>query len=154
MAKIISLGCDVAEIYHLYSKVHSSLFGPQSYRLVVAALTRKEGYAYVNCESSLEELQGRLAGLVADISGLEKVELSSRAASELRQGLLEYTQSLQMVMARLKGICHQLVEDKMGYRDASSMGHSRFNQDKVEYDRSIQHLERTGRRLNKLFSSY
>lgn len=154
MAKIISLGCDVAEIYRRYSNVHSGLFGAKSLRLIADALTHKEGYAYVNCERSLEELLDRLAGLEADISELEENELSSRAASDIRQALLEYTQSLQVVIVRLKGICHQLVEDERGYRGASAIGHSRFNRDKVDYDHCLQHLERTGTRLNKLFSSY
>ncbi len=89
MAKIISLGCDVAEIYSRYSDVHSALFGAKSYHLIVDAFTRKEAYAYVNCECSIKELQDRLAGLEADISGLEQNELTSRAASDLRRTLLD-----------------------------------------------------------------
>ena len=154
MAKIISLGCDVAEIYRCYADVHSALFGAKSYHLIVEAFTRKEGYAYANCECSLGELQDRLTGLETDISELGENELSSRAAADLRRVLLDYIQSLRVVIVRLKEICRHLVEDERGYREASATGHSRFNRDKVDYDHSIRQLERTGTQLNKLFSSY
>jgi hypothetical protein len=154
MARIITLGCEVADVYRRYAKIHSALFGASSYRLVVSALVRRGGYTYGKYVRSLDELRGRISRLEEDISGIGNDELSSRGAGELHRALLEYTRVLTLTIAGLTEMCRRLAENEKGYRNVAADGRSRFIQDKIGYDHAISELERVGLRLNKLFSTY
>ena len=154
MAKIISLGCEVALVHGRYSAINRALFGVSSYRLVVASRTGKEGSVYGKYERTLDELAGELAKLTTAISAIGEHEKRVRSGEQMRTTLLEYTQTLGDVIRGLSSICHKLGGNEKGYRSDSGKGPSPFNQDKIRYDQSRQQLERVGTRINKLFSSY
>lgn len=154
MAKIISLGCEVAHVHSRYRAIHRALFGLSSYRLVVASLTGREGGVYGKHERALEELEGELAGLAAAIAAVGEEEKGVRFGGQIRTTLLEYTRVLQEVIHSLRSICHRLGAGEKGYRGDSGAGPSRFNRDKIRYDHSRQQLERVGTRITRLFSTY
>ena len=154
MAKIISLGCEVADIHRRYSAINDALFGASSYRLVIHAMTGRMDATYRKYEHSLEELRTELSTLEGSILDAGKKERAPRAAEQLPQALIEYTRLLREVIDSLTVICQKLMEDDKGYREVSDAGGSPFSQDKIRYDYSIRQLERLGSRLNKLFSSY
>jgi hypothetical protein len=154
MARIISLGCEVAHVHGRYSAIHRALFGVSSYRLVVASLTGREVKIYREYERTLDELEGELAKLTTNITAIGEHEKRVRSAEQVHTTLLEYIQTLRDVIRSLGSIYHKLGEDEKGYRSDPGEGPSQFNQDKIGYDHSRQQLERVGTRINKLFSTY
>lgn len=154
MAKIISLGCEVADIYRRYTAVHGALFGVSSLRLVKNALIGKRRFPYAEYQTTLEELLGLLDDVERQISGCERSDLSFRRAEELQGMMLKYTAALAQVIAGLAGICRNLAQDEQAYRRADATGRSRFTQDKVDYDYALSELDNQGHKLNRLFSSY
>lgn len=154
MAKIITLGLEVAEIHRRYAGIHGTLFGASSFRLVIKALSGKGGEAYGKNHQALVELLGLLEDLKRRISECGQHDRSVRGAHELQKALLDYCAALAKVIADLAGICHNLQQDESGYRAVDRAVHSRFNQDKVNYDYALSDLENQGGRLNRLFSSY
>ncbi|MES9903370.1 MAG: hypothetical protein ABW168_11935 [Sedimenticola sp.] len=154
MAKIIALGCQVADIHHRYSAIHNSLFGITSYRLAVAAMLGKTETTYREYEIVLDGLWNELDGMAEQVSHAATQERVSRGPDQLPQALVQYTHALHEAIAHLRNICHEHQKNKVGYRDIDTEGGSRFNQDKVAYDLAITKLEHLGTKLNKLFSSY
>lgn len=154
MAKIIRLGCEVADVYRQYAAVHSDLFGVSSFRLVKNLLTGRGRRSYVEYHRDLAELGGRLEDLESQISGCNRSDLSFRRAEELQAMMLKYSAALAKVIAGLNGICEHLARDEQGYRQVDTSGRSRFNQDKVRYDYALSELENLGNKLNRLFASY
>ena len=154
MAKIISLGCEVADIYRRYASVHGALFGLSSFRVLKNALAGKRRDTYEEHLATLEELRGLLMDVERRISECGRSDLSFRRAEELRDMMLSYTATLTRVVAELSGICTNLARDERSYRNVDAVGLSRFNQDKISYDRALSQLENQGTKLNRLFSSY
>ena len=154
MAKIIRLGCEVADVYRRYTVVHSDLFSASALRLLKNALTGKGRLAYADYRHTLAELLALLEDLERRIVGCDRSDLSFRRAEELQEIMLKYTAALAKVIAGLAGICNNLAQDEQGYREVDTAGQSRFNQDKVSYDYALSELENLGNKLNRLFSSY
>ncbi len=154
MAKIISLGLDVADIHRRYSEIHGNLFGASSFRLVIDALRGNSNESYASYHQSLVELLGLLEDLERCIGECGDGERSTRGAHQLQQALLDYCAALVKVIAGLAGICHSLEQDETAYRDIDAQGRSRFTRDKVRYDYALGDLEKQGNKLNRLFSGY
>ena len=153
MGSIINLGCDIAEIHHQYTAIHSALFGASSYRLVIAAMTGRTAKVYQEYLQILAQLQTRLAGLAAEITEVD-ASAAVHQADLLRGVLSEYATTLNSAIVSLREICAQLLQDEKSYRDIPEGGQSAFNRDKISYDRVLLELERLGRRLNQLFSRF
>ncbi len=154
MARIISLGLEVAEVHRRYAEIHGALFGAASFRLILQTLRGQGRKAFAEHHRSLVELLGLLEDLESRVEACEKSEQSSRGAHELRQTLLDYSAALIKVISGLAAICRNLERDEDGYRQTDEQGRSRFNQDKIRYDYAISELETLGGKLNRLFSSY
>ena len=154
MAKIITLGCKVADVHHRYAEIHGALFGASSFRLVIVALRGRRKRTYGEFAKTLDELENALEQLEAGIADPDKGEKAARAAGELESVLMEYTKTLQRCIVELRSICGNLKRDEETYRAPDGGGGSEFNRDKVRYDRLLSELERQGTKLNKLFASY
>ncbi len=153
MASIINLGCGIAEVHHQYAAIHSAMFGAASFRLAVAAMTGRIAKTYEEYLQTLQQLQTRLAGLAAQVPTAD-AGVSVHQADQLRGKLAEYTATLNNAITGLLGMCSQLLQDEISYRETPAGGQSAFNRDKVQYDRVLLQLEQLGRRLNQLFSSF
>ncbi len=154
MAKIISLGCEVAGVHQRYAAIHSALFGAASFRLLISALTGRARQNFARHHRALVDLLGRLEDLEQGIINIDHSERATRGADELQDVLLSYIRALLKVISGLAGMCGQLEYDEQAYRDVDASGSSRFNHDKVQYEYALHELERWGSRLNRLFSSY
>ena len=154
MGSIIDLGCDIAEIHHQYSAVHSSLFGASSYRLVIAAITGRTARTYQGYLQTLDNLETRLSTLASQVPNAEAGVAVAHHARQLREVLSDYISALDSAILSLRRICVQLLQDEESYRNVPPAGHSAFNQDKIEYDRVLLQLEKLGRSLNQLFSRF
>jgi hypothetical protein len=99
-------------------------------------------------------LKQELLALQVDIGAIEPVEMAQRHREELQSALQGYVRGLLDAMERLEGISQGLSEGGDGYRQVDDSGHSRLQQDKIEYDYAIRELETLGSRLSQLFSSY
>jgi len=91
MAKIIRLGCEVAEVYRQYSGVHKALFGASSLRLVVDTLTGKVRDTYTRHLHTLEDLSDQLSSLEADLRETDLNDHVPRGGDEPQKVLAEYT---------------------------------------------------------------
>jgi hypothetical protein len=148
MAKIITLGCEVADVHRRYAAVHSALFGASSFRLVIDALAGRAPRTFERHRQTLEMLQARIAALAEEIEGLGADDRLPRGGAELSSALLEYAHSLAETIGRLYGICGALREDEPAYRLAASGQPSRFDQDRIGYDYASRHqAEQAIRRL-------
>jgi Mg2+ and Co2+ transporter CorA len=154
MAKIISLGCKVADVHQRFSTVHSALFGASSYRLVIHALIGRSRIQYGAYVKTLTELLEELSELETQIGAESQKNSIVRGSDLLPQVLAQYTHKLTDVINQLIDICHQLKTDETDYRKINADGHSYFNDAKIEYDHALSRLEHLGGKLNKLFSSY
>lgn len=154
MAKIFSLGCEVAGVYRQYAAVHSELFGVSSLRRLKNALSGKGCPPYAEYRQTLVELGDRLADLENRISGCEGSDLSFRRAGELQEMMLRYSAALARVIAGLAGICAQFAQDEAAYRQLDRSGRSHFSQDKISYDYALSELEILGNKLNRLFTNF
>ncbi len=154
MAKIISRGCEVADVRQSDAAIHSALFGAASFRLLINALTGRGRQNFERQHRALVDLLGELEDLEREIINIDRSERATRGADELQTVLLSYIRALFKVIAGLAGICGQLEYDEQAYRDVNASGSSRFNRDKVQYEYALHELERWGSRLNRLFSSY
>ncbi len=154
MAKIISLGCEVADVHRRYAAIHSALFGLASLRLLVHALTGRGQRNFGMQHQALVGLLDELEDLERRVLNTDRSERATRGADELQAVLLDYIRVLFKVVAGLASICGQLEHDEPAYREVNANGGSSFNRDKVEYDYALNELERVGTRLNRLFSSY
>ena len=154
MARIITLGCEVASVHNRYSAVHRAIFGPSSYRLVITSMREGKESAYGKHEQTLDELEGALVRLTADIASIKDEEKRVRSAEQMCTTLLEYTQTLREVIGDLSIICHKLGTGEKDYRKDSGESRSPFSQDKTRYDQARLALERVGLRITKLFSTY
>ena len=114
----------------------------------------RERRAYAAQHAALVEQLGQLEALERRIAECDCAERSTRGADALQQALVEYCEALIRVIAGLAGMCGHLARDEAGYRAAESARQSRFNRDKAGYDLALSELERTGRRLNRMFSTY
>ena len=153
MANVINLGAEVAAVHRRFSKVHAKVFG-LSYRKVVSTVQGHEAEFYRNKVRKLQGLEERAARREAEIPEHGDERQSSRAKEQIRELLLEYTRTLLDAIVRLKGMCLNLDQDGDRYRDAAGKEKSRFSRDKVEYEYTLQQLERLGRKLDKIFASY
>ncbi len=154
MAKIISLGCEVADIHKRYAAIHSALFGIASFRLLICALTGRGRQNFERHHRALVDLLDKLEDLEQRIINIDRSERATRGADELQKVLRGYVRALFKVIAGLAGICGQLEHDEQAYRDVNTSGSSCFNRDKVQYEYALYELERLGSRLNRLFSTY
>jgi hypothetical protein len=154
MAKIITLGLEVADVHRRYSAVHGSLFGASSFRLVIDALRGRGHEGYVNSHRTLVALLDLLQGLEQGIEACEPLGKTTRGTQDLQRVLLDYCAALAQVIAGLAGICHNLAQDEPGYRQIDAGGRSRFSRDKVNYDYALGDLEKLGNKLNRLFAAY
>ncbi len=153
MGSIVNLGCDIAEIHHRYTSIHSTLFGASSYRLVIAAMTGRTATAYQEYLQVLDQLQTRLSELAVEVPTAD-AGAAAYQANQLRGVLSDYVSTLNSAIVSLRKMCTQLLQDEDSYRDIPKGGQSAFNQDKIRYDRVLLQLEQLGSRLNKLFSRF
>lgn len=151
MAKIISLGCDLADTYRRYAAVHSDLFGALSLHFVKNSLTGKGCSTCVENHKTLLNLLDQISELEMQITGCNRNDLSFHRAEELQEIMLKYVAALAEAVRRLAGIVQNLTDDEQTYRRIDASGHSHFNRDKVEYDQSRSELQNLGARLNRLF---
>lgn len=154
MAKIIRLGCEVAEIHHQYAEVHTRVFGAGSFRSALAAIIGKSPESYSDRQEILLGLALKLRDRRKEVSGCKPGERSLRGAEELEQVLLDYIDALISVIEILASICGHLASGEEEYRDLSLGTNSGYNREKVKYDHAIGHLEYLGEKLNRLFSTY
>jgi hypothetical protein len=153
MKSIVDLGCDIADIHHQYSAVHSSLFGASSYRLAIAAMTGRTAKTYQAYLQTLDKLQSRLSDLAAEVSTTDAGTMTHQSR-QLRDALTKYCSTLHSALVSLHHICSQLLQDEESYRNIPPGGQSRFNQDKIHYDRVLLQLDKLGRMLNQLFARF
>jgi hypothetical protein len=154
MARIITLGCQVADVHHRYEKVHSMLFGMSSYRLLLSSLTGRVRLEYAGHIETLNGLQDELEELEGEVLDAQREERSTRAPVQLRGALLAYIKALHKVISLLAGICRHLQDDEQAYRQLDQNGQSAFNSDKVSYDFALRDLELLGTKMNRLFATY
>ncbi len=153
MARIITLGCEVVDLRRRYSEIHDAVFGVSVRRVIDLVKGRDRGVCE-SCAAKLVVLQEELRVLEAGIEALAPGHDAPRSAEPLRAPLLQYAQALLQAMQALEGICRHLTEEGARYRELSTTGPSRFNQDKIHYDYLMRDLESLGAKLNRLFSSY
>ncbi len=154
MAKIIKFGCEVAEAHRQYAEVHASMFGASSFRSAIDSLLGKGKMAYVDRQAQLLTLVLSLRRTQNEIANCALDERTSRGSEQLQEVLIEYVDTLIAVIRNLASMCEKLATQEKQYRGLDSNGHSRYNQDKVEYDYSLSKLEYLGNQLNRLFSTY
>jgi len=154
MAKIIRLGCEVAEIHRLYAEVHASVFGASSIRSAIDAVLGKSAEVNAGRSARLLDLSSDLRRLRNEVSDGALDDRPIRGAEELQRVLLDYIDSLISVIECLASICRNLATGDKEYRDPDSGANSRYNQEKVQYDHAISSLEYQGEKLNRLFSTY
>ena len=154
MAKIIRLGCEVAEIRHQYAGVHASVFGASSFRSAIDAVIGKSSTSHADRSTRLSGLVLELKKVRKEVFDCQLDDRPIRGAQELRRVLLDYIDSLISVIERLASICGHLASGDEEYRNPDSGANSRYNQEKVRYDHAISHLEYLGEKLNRLFSTY
>jgi hypothetical protein len=154
MAKIISLGCQVADVHHRYHEIHGALFGASSFRLAIDALRGKRRFTYAELARPLDELKDELAALEVKIEEPEQSAPAAGSDDRLQVVLLDYTRALSSAVVSLENICLSLERDEEAYREMKPSGGSRFNRDKRDYDQLLSRLERLGTKLNRLFASY
>lgn len=154
MAKIIKYGCEVAEAHRQYAQVHASMFGASSFRSTIDSLLGRGEKAYMDRQAQLLNLILSLRKIQDEISNCARDERTSRGSEQLQEVLCEYVDALISVIRKLSSICENLATQDRQYRELDSSGHSRFNQDKVEYEYAMSKLEYLGNKLNRLFSTY
>ncbi len=154
VTKLITLGVELAGIHRPYARIHSSIFGKASYRLILDAVTGRQGTTYRKAVQALSVVDSEIDGLMAEISAVSEADCPTRGGVYLRDTLGEYGSTLRETIRELRQICENLADDEPDYRQVVGGEFSRFSQDKVKYDDRKTQLERLGTRLNKLFSTY
>ena len=154
MSRLIDLGCQVADLHHRYHEIHGALFGAASFRLILDAMRGQRRRAYREHAQSLALLQQELDRLVPEVQALLDEGVAKATQREVQHALLAYVEALGRAIAGLALIFRNLDQDEDAYRDTGPGGRSGFTRDKLDYDRSLQELERLGTRLNRLFAGY
>ncbi len=153
MTNIISVGCEVAEIYRSYSSIHDALFGVTSFRQVIATMSGRTTTKYRKYCQDLKELRVRLSELSTAVPTAD-IGAAEYQAAQLRVPMSEYVAALNSAIVSLHEMYTQLVENEDAYCTTPESGKSAFNQAKIRYDRVLLRLEQKGSRLNQLFSRF
>ena len=154
MAKIISLGCEIADLHRRYMEIHRAVFAASVFSMVKNAIAGRGSRRYAHYRGTLDELHGLCGDAERRIAECDPRERAARGSEELQRLMLRYTAALDRAITRLAGMCDNLAQDERGYRKAATGNLSSFNHDKVGYDHALSELENLGSRLNRLFANY
>ena len=77
MARLIDLGCKVADVHHRYHEIHGAMFGTASFRLILDAVLGRRKSAYKEYSQTLTGLRDELA----------RLDPAAGAPGDLQEGL-------------------------------------------------------------------
>ena len=153
MSRAITLAYEIAAIRSRYQEIHNALF-KFSLRNAIPLPGLRRPIDLATHDQDLNALRAQIVRIQGDLAALSDHELTKRAATEIRDMLRQYAESLEETVARLQTICRALRREREGHSSHTDYRAGRYLTDLAAYDASIQCYRKLGKRLDELFSSF